>query len=68
MDRRRYAEILKKGIHTRDTISKEKEQRGVGEFPVWEDCLRFVVPISAAEIMSRIDEPIGATIDSYLVG
>jgi hypothetical protein len=68
MDRRRYAEILKKGKHTRDTISKEKEQWGVGEFPVWEDRLRFVVPISTAEIVSRSVEPIGATVGSYLVG
>lgn len=66
MDRRRWAEILKKGKHTRDTISKEEEQWGVGEFPVWEDCLGFVVPISAAEIecleqMSRLGQQLVLT-------
>jgi len=56
----------KKRKHTRDTISEEKEQWGVCEFPVWEDCLRFVVPISTAEIeclaqMSRLGQPLVLT-------
>ena len=59
----------KKGKHTRDTISKEKEQWGFCEFPVRDDCLRFVVPISTAEIECfETDEPIGATVVPYLVG
>ncbi len=51
MHRHLYAGEKKKGKRTRDAISKEKEQRGVCEFPVWEDCLGFVVPISTAGIV-----------------